>query len=104
MTLPVRILNNKHNFRVSLQSDRVIVGMLRVSRSVSKSELHDLEQILRANFCKFSSARMSFLRCGSQTGQAYSMCGLINDSYSFTRMCELEKIDKSFCKASQQAF
>ena len=32
MTLPVRILNNKHDFRVSLRSDSV--GMLRVSRSV----------------------------------------------------------------------
>ena len=88
MTLPVRILDNKHNFRVSLQSGSV--GMLRVSRSVGQSQLHDLEQTLRANFCTFSSAWMSFLRCGSQTVQAYSMCGLINGLYSFTRMRELE--------------
>ena len=27
--------------------------VLRVSRSISQSELHDLEQILRANFCTF---------------------------------------------------
>ena len=33
MTLPLRMLNNKHNFRVSFQSDSV--GMLRVSRSVA---------------------------------------------------------------------
>ena len=33
MTRPVRILNNKHNLRVSLRSDSV--GMLRVSRSVA---------------------------------------------------------------------
>ena len=59
------------------------VGMLRVSRSISYSELHDLEQILRENFCTFSSAWIS-LMCESQTGQAYSMCGLINDLYSFT--------------------
>ena len=51
MTVAVRILNNKHNFRGSLRSKRV--GMVRVS---SESELHDLEQILRANFCTFSSA------------------------------------------------
>ena len=45
MTLPA--CKNKHNLRVSLWSDSV--GMLRVSRSVSQSELHDLEQILSAN-------------------------------------------------------
>jgi len=41
-SLPVMILNNRHNFNVSLLSDRL--GMLRVQGSVAQSQLHDLEQ------------------------------------------------------------
>ena len=41
-SLTVMILNNRHNLKVSLLSDRL--GMLRVPRSVVQSQLHDLEQ------------------------------------------------------------
>ena len=60
----------------SPMADRL--GMLRIPRSVAQSQLHDLEQTLKAESLLhiFESFNVFSIRCGSQIAHAYSMCGL----------------------------
>ena len=71
---PLRILYKQHSFSCN-RLDRRVSIFINLSLSSQLTSRHFLVHTLDANRCTDSRASMSFDRCGSQTGMAYSRCG-----------------------------